>query len=395
MKRKWLAIAFAVLTVVLFRHEAFVRIFEIPNNIQVYQNDAAQLKNAYQLPVNVDLGEAYLQDPGTYSIPLRVLGVAVKNITVTVVPEEIINPGGVCVGMALYTEGVFVTGTENLACAEGAKNPGSIAGLQAGDILLSANGAPLNEAAQLAEIVKNDGNKPIALTVKREGHQFNASIIPLFDVNENKFRLGLWLKDSSAGIGTVTFTNAKNQFVALGHAITESDSGKVLPIRGGQLYNCDLVGIKKGENGTPGELKGTMRIHGGIIGEVNANTEYGIYGSLAGQLTSGLYPGGIPVASRASVREGEATIISSVDGGGPREYKIEIVKVNQQFSRTPKSMVIKVTDPVLLAKTGGIVQGMSGSPIIQDGKLVGAVTHVLVSDPTKGYGIYAEWLYNN
>jgi stage IV sporulation protein B len=178
----------------------------------------------------------------------------------------------------------------------------------------------------------------------------------------------------------------------LGHAITDADTGQPLTVRSGQVMHADVVDVQKGKKGTPGELKGSFLRENNKLGNILKNTTFGIYGKMDKAPENRLYPNGLPIGLMGTVRIGPATILSSVDGEGLKEFQVEIVQANRQTSPAPKSMVIKVTDPELLAKTGGIVQGMSGSPIIQNGHIIGAVTHVYVNDPTQGYGLYIEWM---
>lgn len=390
-KKRWCACVLAALTVVALRSQPVVQCMATPAAITIYQGESLAANGEIYALGNKELTFA---QAGTFSVPVQVLGVTVRTITVTVKPEERVTPGGMAVGMALYCQGLLVTGTSEVQAENSRENPGAAAGLQPGDLLLKANGQDILDSTAFGRVLDGAPGRAVTLTVRRGTDTFETVINPVFDTEENQFRLGLWLKDSSAGLGTVTFSNAKGQFVALGHAILDSDTGALFPLRYGELYPCSLSGIKKGQKGRPGELQGTFSLSDTKLGEIAANTEYGLYGTLAAKLTNKLYPAGVPIASHSAVQEGPASILACVEGDEPKEYQIEIIKVTQQSSRAPKSMVIKVTDPTLLAKTGGIVQGMSGSPILQNGKLVGAVTHVLVSDPEKGYGIFAEWLYN-
>ena len=201
------------------------------------------------------------------------------------------------------------------------------------------------------------------------------------------------MRDSTAGVGTLSFYDPKTgAYGALGHAITDADTGQPLSVRRGQVMHADVVDVQKGKKGTPGELKGSFLRENNTLGNILKNTGYGIYGKLDKAPENKLYPGGLPIGLMGTVHTGPATILSSVDGEGMKEYDVEILQANRQTSPAPKSMVIKVTDPRLLDKTGGIVQGMSGSPIIQNGHIIGAVTHVYVNDPTQGYGLYIEWM---
>jgi stage IV sporulation protein B len=213
--------------------------------------------------------------------------------------------------------------------------------------------------------------------------------------DDKKYHIGLWVRDSTAGIGTLTFYDPKTSaFGALGHGITDIDTGLLMPVDSGEIIESSILGIKVGKSGVPGELKGVF-IEDMRLGTIENNSEFGIYGKLsdnaANKITGKLYPIGL----RSEIKEGPAVILSNIDGKSIAEFEIEIQKVSRQNINGSKGMIIKVTDQKLLEATGGIVQGMSGSPIIQNGKIIGAVTHVLVNDPTKGYGIFIEGMLKN
>ena len=201
------------------------------------------------------------------------------------------------------------------------------------------------------------------------------------------------MRDSTAGIGTLSFYDPDSgQYAALGHAITDGDTGSILTVREGRVLKASIVAVQKGQRGVPGELKGSFLQNAAVLGDIAQNTTLGISGTLTTAATNPLYPDGLPIGTRSSVHTGAATILSTIGTGGVQEYTVEITHVSQQNAPAAKSMVLRVTDTRLLDATGGIVQGMSGSPIIQDGKLIGAVTHVFVSDPTQGYGLYVDWM---
>ena len=201
------------------------------------------------------------------------------------------------------------------------------------------------------------------------------------------------MRDSTAGVGTLSFYDPQTKsYGALGHAITDLDTDIILPIRDGIILRSTVVGIRKGERGAPGELQGTFLRDRAELGDIRSNTEFGIFGKAAEPIVNPLYPDGLPIASRANVHTGPATILTTLDDSGIQEFDVEITRVSQQDTAAQKSMTLRVTDPVLLEKTGGIVQGMSGSPILQDGRIVGAVTHVFVNNPTQGYGVFIDWM---
>ena len=294
---------------------------------------------------------------------------------------RILIPGGQAVGVAIHTRGVLVVGLSDGA--------GMQAGLRAGDVLLSVNGRPLESADILTETVNAAGGQPLSILMERNGKQQTVLATPAFDESSQSYRLGVWVRDSTAGVGTLTFYDPQTQaYGALGHAITDSDTGLMLQVSEGYLMQAEVVGVRRGERGMPGELKGSFLREQVRLGSVVSNSTVGIYGRVDGAVQNALYPDGLPVGAKSEVHTGEATILSTVNGSEMVEYTVEITQVNRGSEQ--KSMVLRVTDERLLAATGGIVQGMSGSPIIQDGKIIGAVTHVFVNEPTKGYGIFIE-----
>ena len=228
------------------------------------------------------------------------------------------------------------------------------------------------------------------MQINRDGREITFELTPVFSEYSRTYQVGMWVRDSTAGIGTMTFYEpSSGAFGGLGHPICDIDTGSVIPISSGEIVDVKINNVKKGYEGVPGELQGSF-ISGDAIGILNKNNKYGVFGSL---LIKPDTSKAIPMGLKQDVRVGEATILTTVDGTIPKEYSISIEKIDYRNNDTAKNMVIKITDKELLEKTGGIVQGMSGSPIIQDGKLVGAVTHVFVNDPSKGYGVFTENMY--
>lgn len=280
---------------------------------------------------------------------------------------KVLIPGGQAVGIAIRTRGVLVVG---LGDGAGVK-----AGIRAGDVLLSVNGRPLDSADVLTETVNAAAGQPLNIVLQRSGKQQTMLATPQYDESSRSWRLGVWVRDSTAGVGTMTYYDPETgNYGALGHAITDSDTGLVLPVRDGNLMRAEIVSVRKGERGMPGELKGSFLREQVDLGSVTKNSTSGIFGHMESTAANELYPNGLPVGSRNDVHTGKATILSTVNGSDMAEYSVEIMQVARGGEQ--KSMVLRVTDDRLLSSTGGIVQGMSGSPIIQDGKLVGAVTHV-------------------
>ena len=336
------------------------------------------------------LAEVTGQACGASEMWLSLLGIPLKRVQVEVSPEKRLIPGGQALGVAMRTEGVLIVGIGE--AAEGVA-PAKEAGLIAGDVITRVDGENVTTAESLTALLNQSAGRTVAIAYQRNGEPRTALLTPHRDADTGAVRLGAWVRDSTAGVGTLSFYDPDTgRYAALGHAITDGDTGAVLTVSEGQVLKADIVAVQKGQKGVPGELKGSFLREAERLGDIRRNSILGIYGTLDKAAANPLYPQGLPIGLRSGVHTGAASILSSVDGTGIHEYAIEITRVNQQNAPAPKSMVIRVTDERLLAATGGIVQGMSGSPIIQDGRIVGAVTHVFVSDPTQGYGLYVDWM---
>lgn len=320
---------------------------------------------------------------GQTSVTFSLLGlIPVHETRVNVVEERTLIPGGQAVGVALKTRGVLVV-------SDAAKGRA----LRAGDVILSADGKNVESTKALSEQVGTAQTDTVRLEVLRGGQTItvDAQIEP--DPSDGRRKLGVWVRDSTAGVGTLTYIDPANQaYGALGHAIVDADTGRLLAAREGAILHASIVGVTKGQSGKAGELKGNFLKAGEQIGSLMENCEYGIYGVLDDMPENLLYPQGLRAGARSAVHTGTASIIATVDADGPQEYGVEIVRCFAQSEPSQKGMILRVTDERLLEKTGGIVQGMSGSPILQDGRIIGAVTHVYLSDATQGYGMYIEWM---
>lgn len=310
--------------------------------------------------------------------------IPVKNITVNIAKRRYVGIGGDVFGIKLYTKGVIVVSIDSVTTENGIKDPAVEAGLKCGDIITHINGKDALNSAQMTQAVEQSDGKALKLTVDRNGEKLEMNLRPELSVNGN-YKAGIWVRDSSAGIGTVTFYDDESRiFGGLGHGVCDIDTGKIMPLNNGEAVRAKINGFYKSTAGNPGELCGVFSDI--ALGNLRVNGETGVYGEL-------LQPSGaktIPVALENEVRLGKAKIITTIDENGPQYYDIEITKIYPSSDLSTRNMIIKVTDPELLEKTGGIVQGMSGSPIVQNSMLVGAVTHVFVNDPTQGYGIFAN-----
>ncbi|MDF2546454.1 MAG: spoIVB [Anaerosolibacter sp.] len=334
---------------------------------------------------------------GKTDIQLKLLGVLpIKTLSVEVIPKVKVIPGGQSIGVKLNTKGVLIVGLEEIEGIDGKKyNPGYTAGLNIGDSILEIGSEKVRDAEHVTNLINNNGNKMLQLRIKRGEKLLDINIHPVKSADDGEFRLGLWVRDKTAGVGTLTFYHPDSQkFGALGHAITDIDTGLLLAVNSGEVVKSKVASVQQGKKGKPGEIKGIFYETTKPIGNLEKNTHYGIYGKAYEDIENPLYHQPIEIGFQHQVKEGKATILTTVDSNEVQAYEISIEKVNHQKNPNVKSMIIRVTDKRLLEKSGGIVQGMSGSPIIQDGKLIGAVTHVFVHDPTKGYGLFIEWMLN-
>ncbi len=324
---------------------------------------------------------------GEAELTFRLLGlVPLRTVKVTVQPRRVLIPGGQSVGVAMNTRGVVVVGSSDLGRTP---SPARLAGLKSGDVIQSVDGEAVNSARQLSACLATGA--PARLGLLRDGRPMECDVTPAQDSRDGRYRLGAWVRDSTAGVGTMTFYDpSTGGYGALGHAITDVDTGVVMPVGEGELYENSVVGVTPSREGAPGELSGDFFAAPTRIGSVTRNTEYGVFGRTEAPVASALYPDGLPAAERGQTRIGPAKLLTTVDGASVREYDCEVVRLCDVSEPSARSMVIRVTDEALLSKTGGIVQGMSGSPLIQDGSIIGAVTHVMVNDPAMGYGIGIE-----
>ena len=296
-------------------------------------------------------------------------------------------PGGIAFGVKFMTEGILIVGFCDIENGNKKSNPSSDAGLRMGDRILSVNGKALNSSAELCDTLEKNGGKPMTIVYMRGSSKHTTSLTPVYSQSEKCYKTGIYVKDNGAGIGTVTYIDPETlSFAGLGHGICEGESGRLVPIQRGSVVDVTINGVVKGLCGTPGEVKGYFKA--GKTGSLLKNTDCGVYGVYA-NLPKNLPTEPLSLCLRDELKEGKAYIYCTLDGGAPQKYEIEISGVDRS-AKAGKCFTVKVTDPALLAKTGGIVQGMSGSPIIQNGKLCGAVTHVLINDPPTGYGIFIE-----
>ncbi len=404
-----IALALAILALYFSPQAAYVR--SLPDALTVRSQGAAMQALDVAAPFGVEMEQSVqvsqsnderLAAVGRENMPadasvatIRLFGlVPVKEISVRVRDDEYLMPGGNCVGVALYTQGVLVVGVSEIANKNGTMvSPAAEAGIQPGDVIEAVNGEKLRDAEHLSELC-NTFFSNLELTIKRNGAILSLKIQPEQNSTNGQYQIGIWVRDSTAGIGTLSFYDPDlNAYAALGHAITDVDTRSSLSVRAGEIYPANILDVVRGEQGEPGELRGTFDIAGEALGDIRINGEYGIYGKFYSDYINGVYRGPLLLAGPDEAVTGEAQLLSTTGEGGVKAYSCRVIKVNPQNYPAPKGMVIEVTDEELLRATGGIVQGMSGSPVIQKGKLIGVVTHVFINDPTKGYCMYAQWMH--
>lgn len=396
--RKFIKTAAILTNIILLTFLGIMLYFSrsLPNNYYVAEGgelkisgliEAVPCGGTYSGELAASAGQA-----GVKRAELKLLGIIpIKTVSIREVREPVLIPCGNPFGIKLLTDGVVVVEASSFETASGVKAPASDAGIKAGDIIKTINGKKAESNSDIADIVEKSGGERLTFNIVRDGVNMIVNVIPKICKADGKYRIGLWVRDSSAGIGTVTFYNPDTGvFAGLGHPVCDVDTGCIMPLSKGEAVDVNVNGVKKGISGVPGELVGCFTSNS-PIGTLEMNCKDGIYGVMT-DFTP--ISEGVPLGMRQEIKTGEAYIYTTVEGSRPQRYKIVIEKIDLQDSNDSRNMIIKVTDSELLEKTGGIVQGMSGSPIIQNGKLVGAVTHVFVNNPAKGYAIFADTMYD-
>ena len=339
---------------------------------------------------NAEPVSMYGTTKGSYHIGMKLFGIfEMKDIQVDVVEDMYAVPCGMPVGIYLKSDGIMVIGTGEIVNEAGNVVEPAYGILKSGDYIEKVNGLEMEDKDDLVEAVNACNGEAVHLEVRRNGELLKIDLDPV-QAEDGTYKLGAWVRDDTQGIGTVTYVDMNGTFGALGHGISDSDTGRLVDTKEGELYETKILGIEKGEAGSPGVMSGVIYYGNGTkLGDVTVNSDEGIFGTVNKKFMSTISSEAIPIGFRQDVKKGNAVIRCNVSGE-VKDYDIEIQRVDHAAVQKNKGMTIKVVDEELLALTGGIVQGMSGSPIIQDGKLVGAVTHVLVNDPTRGYGIFIE-----
>jgi stage IV sporulation protein B len=334
-------------------------------------------------------------ESGEADMVLQLAGFPVKTVNVKVLKDFKVLPGGQSIGVKLNAKGVLVVGHHLIQTETGKVSPGEIAGIKVGDMITKINGKEIERMSDVAPFIQNSGTtgEALDLVVLRDSKYIQTKLKPVKDKGDSSYRIGLYIRDSAAGIGTMTFVHPESmKYGALGHVISDSDTKKPIEVEDGQIMRSTVTSIQKGSNGDPGEKLARFSPDREVIGNITINSPFGIFGKLDTQIRNGIMDQALPIALSSQVKEGKAQILTVVEGDKVEAFDIEVVSSVPQKAPATKGMIVKIVDKRLLEKTGGIVQGMSGSPIIQDGKLIGAVTHVFVNDPTSGYGVHIEWM---
>lgn len=380
------------------------KVQSLPDNMIVTFSDIEKTNenNKYsslinlELPKNIDVATNGELTDTTLSVKLFNI-FTIKKLNVRLLVDTDVYVGGETVGFNLFSDGVICVGSNTVVTNEGTKEPMKDSGIQDGDAIIKIEDIEIENIEDIDRIINlpNFAGKEIELTIKRANEELKYKVMPEFDVFSQKYKLGLWVRNNASGVGTLTYVKQSDfRFGAVGHPIVDSSLGENFIVEKGNIYKCSLLGIKKGEKNNPGEIRSSINLSDDSIGYADTNCKYGVYGNI---LNKGFIDASktATLGGRLGVELGNAKIYCSLDGEGVKGYDIKIIKANKQNTADDKSMIIKVTDKELLEKTGGIIQGMSGSPIVQNGKLIGAVTHVLVNDPTRGFGVYIDWMIEN
>lgn len=361
----------------------------IPDEIFVYADEETDWETFFQEPLISYDETVEVSQNGSYQIRCKWLGVLpLKTIKVHTVEKQEVLVSGSPVGIYMETKGVLVIDSGEITDREGIRRTPAERIIQSGDYICEIDGKVLTGKRQLMQLVRENQGEPMELQVIRHQETIKLEMTPV-ETEDGSYKLGIWVRDNIQGIGTLTYVEPNGTFGALGHGISDADTGERLEISDGDLYRADILSIRKGTAGTPGELRGVINYREeNRIGTICGNSQYGIRGQMEpGKYTESMKK--IPTGLKQEIQTGKAEIRCDI-GDGIREYQCEILEIDSNARDTNKCFVLRITDDDLLSRTGGIVQGMSGSPVLQNGKLIGAITHVFVNDPTKGYGIFIE-----
>ena len=369
-----------------------VNITSMPKNVILLENEELDLKQILGITLKESKKEVLQTSNDSNKIETKTISVSlfnlfnVKEVNVSTVKNTKVVPLGNIIGIKLYSNGVLVIGMTEV---EG-KKPYENTGIKEGDLITTVDNVTVTTTEELIKCVNNSQGKLVKIKYIREGTEYVTDIEPV-KTKEDKYKIGLWVRDGACGIGTATYYDpGTGKIATLGHGIVDRDTDKLITIESGKLLTSTITKIKKGEKGNPGEIKGIINDNQ-TIGSINLNTDFGIYGNLKEINTLGIdKKNSLEIALKNEIKTGEATILLALEDEIRKEYKIEIKKIYKNNTEDNKSMLIEITDEKLIEKTGGIIQGMSGAPIIQNGKFIGAITHVLVNNPLQGYAVFGE-----
>ncbi len=405
--KKALIISFAVIFVMvmsIFLLPEIKKVTSLPDDMVVTYKDIELANDTDEfsplinlsLPKNIDVSSGDELVDTVMDIKLFNL-FTIKKVNVRLLSDTDVYVGGETVGFNLYSEGVICVGSNPVQTANGTTRPLQDSGIQDGDAILKIEGIDIESIQDIDRIINlpNYAGRELTLTIKRGDEILEKTILPVYDILSQKYKLGMWVRNNASGVGTLTYIKQSDfRFGAVGHPIVDSSLGENFVVDTGNIYKCRLLGIKKGEKNDPGEIRSSINLSDDALGLADTNCKYGVYGNILNKnfidATRTAMLGG-----RLSVQLGDAKIYCALGEEGVKGYDVKIIKANKQDQADDKSMTIKVVDKELIEKTGGIIQGMSGSPIVQNGKVVGAVTHVFVNDPTRGYGVYIDWMIDN
>lgn len=400
----YLLIIFLLLIILVY----VANITLIPENLILFENEELNfnpifgIKIEESIQVGANIGErtlAQIQHPTSNfesqtsskekQYNLSLLGINLKTITANVIPNTKVIPLGNLIGLKLYTKGVLVVGMNEIKGEdEKIYKPYEEAGIEQGDLIIQINNQVVNTTEELIACVSKCNGKEIDVTYIKDGNMLETQITPV-KAMDNTYKIGLWIRDSAAGVGTATFYDTStNSIATLGHGIQDIDTEELVEISNGEFVTADILNIQKGERENPGKIEGTID-EGKTIGSIYSNTDYGVFGNAENKLNIDISKE-MKVASRKEIKTGKATILCTIEDNITKEYEVEIEKIYINNNENNKSMVVKITDEELIKKTGGIIQGMSGAPIIQNGKIIGALTHVLVQNPKQGYAVFGD-----
>jgi len=371
----------------IFKNEVKTIDFNLPLTGEISSNSVTSIN--FNNPISFHAG-----DIGEYSLNVKLFGLFdLKTVTINVVEEQQLIPCGIPIGIYMKTDGLLVVNTGNVINSDGISVCPAEGKLKAGDYITTINGASVLTKNDLIAEINKSGDQNIILGLNRNNESIEVRILPVKDAS-GEYKIGTWIRDDAQGIGTLTYIDGNSNFGALGHGISDVDVGQLLKLNAGLLYNAKVVSIVKGKAGSPGEFVGTIDYNAkNQIGEITSNTSSGIFGTISNQVIADYNLEPMDIGYKYEVHKGSAKIRTYVENA-IKDYEVEILDSDSASNSDGKNITFKVTDPELLAITNGIVQGMSGSPIIQDNKIIGAVTHVFVDDSTMGYGIFIENMLN-